>query len=64
MVESSRKPCIGGVTRTAVRPKLTFMGIILGVAGITIGRQAGKISARVALSTYQLEMSTSQWEFG
>ena len=44
-------------------PKLTLVGIIFGVAGVTIAGQAGKIGTGVALGTSQLEMGTGEWKF-
>jgi hypothetical protein len=64
MVERSRKPGIGGVTRATATPKLTFVSIILGMAGGAVGREGGKGCIDVAFGTWQPDMGTSQWELG
>jgi hypothetical protein len=66
VVESSWKPAVGGVTCTTSISKLTFVSIILGVAGITVlggCLQVGDAaSAGMARTTVHLDVLPSQLE--
>jgi hypothetical protein len=49
VVERSRKPDGGGMTRATVGAKLTTVRIILGMTGITVGGQIGEDRIDVTL---------------
>ena len=42
VIESSRQPAVRGVAISAARTKLTVMGIVLCMTGITVGGSAFK----------------------
>ncbi len=63
MVKCRGQPGRGIVAGIAKSPKLTFMGVILGMAGIARRIQGNKNVVQVALCAWQAGMSARQREF-
>jgi hypothetical protein len=62
MIEISREPGCSGVTRITAGTKLTFVSIILGMAGVAGSIKGSKDIIEMAFCTSQAGMGTSQGE--
>lgn len=62
MIKGGWQPAAGGMAGCAVRAELAVVVIVLGMAGVTIGRSALVITVGVAACTSHLGMLAGQLE--
>ncbi len=62
MVESRRNPTIRGVTSAALSAQLASVGIVLGMAGITIGGCVGELVIEMAALASDFYVSAGEGE--